>query len=294
VIGPLANPITSILATSPPIFPNGVSADYSGVWTSTLVVPSTNILMTSLTFNNLQGITGTLSMTGLTALSSLGFPALTTTVGSLSIGSLPALTAMAFPLLTAVGAHFSVANCVAFAAMSFPSLGRVGGNFSIAALAGCTTISVPLLKVVEGDFSMGGLTACTTVNFSGLTEVKGKISVSTGAALTALAFGSLERVGTNLTGGNAITIGPLLAGVTVFTLSNNLKQINGSIYIDCALSVVAVDALLIRLAALNGSGGTTAFSNLSVTLAGVSSPPSAAGLGAKNTLMGRGCAVVHN
>jgi hypothetical protein len=63
---------------------------------------------------------------------------------------------------------------------------------------------------------------------------------------------------------------------------------------SCALNQASVDDLLVRLAALDGTGLTTAYSSKTVTILGTSAAPSATGLAAKATLAARGCTVTHN
>jgi hypothetical protein len=62
-----------------------------------------------------------------------------------------------------------------------------------------------------------------------------------------------------------------------------------------ALNQTSVDGILVSLAALNGTGGTTAYSSHTVNLSGgTSSTPSSIGLTAKTTLVARGCTVTTN
>ena len=294
ISGQLTTPITAIATASPPIFPNGVSADYSGIWASTLVIPATNVALTGITFTNLQGITGTLLLTSMPALASASFPGLTTVVGSVAVTSLAGLMSVAAPLLSNIGASLTVANCVALPSINLPGLQRINADLSVSNLAGCTSISAPNLAYVGGGFNLGGLVGAVAVNFGGLVEVVGRINLYEIAALTTVSLTSLEYIGRGLAGGNALTIGPLAASIVSFTLSNSLKCVNGSVYINSSLGQVSVNALLVRLAALNGQGGTTLFANQSVTLAGASAPPSLDGLTAKTALQARGCTVVTN
>jgi hypothetical protein len=117
------------------------------------------------------------------------------------------------------------------------------------------------------------------------------------AALTTISFGAIERIGTTTTTGNVFSLITATGAITTLTIPNTLKQIGkggGNVVLtSCALNQTSVDNLLIRLAALNGTNGTTAFSNRTVTITGTSSAPSATGLAAKATLVARGCTVTH-
>lgn len=293
-VGVVAEPITAILTPPPTAINSVVTPDYSGIWASTLVVPSVNVDITTLTFSNLQGLTGTLSISGLVALSFLNFPELKVVMGGFSTSNLAGLTSLSCPLLTVVVGNFNIASNVAFAIISVPSLITVYGNFSLNTLAGCTTVNFAGLTTVEGNFSINELAACTTVSLPNLTQIKGRLSISTAPAITNLTFSSLEKIGCNLTDGNAISLGPTLTGLTIFKLSNSLKEVNGSVYINCPLSAVSVDALLAQFASLDGTNGTTLFTNENITITGTSAAPSANGIASKNTLISRGCTVITN
>ena len=118
------------------------------------------------------------------------------------------------------------------------------------------------------------------------------------AALTSLSVPAIERIGTAITSGNAIQINAGTGALTTFELPATLKQVGdtaGNVVItSAALNQASVDSILIRLAALNGTGGTMAFSNRTVTITGTSAAPSSTGLAAKATLVARGCTVTHN
>jgi hypothetical protein len=293
-VGEVVEPITAILTPPPTAINSVVSPDYSGIWASTLVVPRANSAITSLSFNNLQGLTGTLSISGLAALSLLKFPELKAVMGGFSTSNLAGLTNVSCPLLTVVVGNFNIASNVAFAIISIPSLISVHSNFSLSTLAGATTVNFSSLTNVGGNFSLDGLDACTSVGFPNLTEIKGRLSISTAPAITNLTFSSLEKIGSNLTEGNAISIGPTLTGLTVFKLSNSVKEVNGSVYINCPLSGASVDALLAQFVSLDGSNGTTLFANENITISGTSVAPSASGLASKAILEDRGCTVYTN
>jgi hypothetical protein len=118
------------------------------------------------------------------------------------------------------------------------------------------------------------------------------------AALTSISIPVIERIGTTVTSGSVISLISGLAALSTFQLPSTLKQIGsgaGNVVItSAALNQASVDSILVRLAALNGSNGTTAFSSRVVTITGTSSTPSATGLAAKATLVARGCTVTNN
>jgi hypothetical protein len=85
------------------------------------------------------------------------------------------------------------------------------------------------------------------------------------------------------------------AALSTFTLGSTLRLVNANVIMtSCALTQASVDGLLVRLAALDGTGLTTAYSSKTVTITGTSATPSATGLAAKSTLVARGCTVTNN
>jgi hypothetical protein len=100
-----------------------------------------------------------------------------------------------------------------------------------------------------------------------------------------------------LVGAGGINMGGGLANLlATFSMGSTLKSIGGNVsFAGCALNQASVDGILVSLAALDGTGGTTAYSSKTVTLTGgTNSTPSATGLTAKATLQGRGCTVTNN
>jgi hypothetical protein len=61
------------------------------------------------------------------------------------------------------------------------------------------------------------------------------------------------------------------------------------------LDAASVNGILVSLAALDGTNGTTAYSSKTILLnGGTSATPSGAGITAKATLVARGCVVTTN
>jgi len=388
--GTLTVPPIIILDTPNPVQIGSSVADYSGKWASTIIISSANQWLTSISFTDLQGITGnftsstilvltslsfpvlttiggsfnptnTNSLTSLNlpllttvggsftpnlmasltsldlpalttvggnfqpnsmaALTSLSVPALTTVGGNFSLSSMTALTSLSVPALTTVGGSFSstvigtltslslpalttvrgsvtTSSFPALTSMSFPVLTTVGGSFSPDSMAALTSLSLPALTTVGGNFLPAIMAALTSISLPALTTVGGSFGTGTMASLTSLSVPVIERIGTNLTSGSIIIISTNTAALTTFQLPSTLKQIgNGAgnvVITSAALNQASVDSILVRLAALDGTNGTTLFSNRTVTITGTSSAPSSTGLAAKSTLVSRGCTVTTN
>jgi hypothetical protein len=130
-----------------------------------------------------------------------------------------------------------------------------------------TSYSFPKLKLIEGSFSLAG----------------------TKSSLTSISFGALEAITSTFTMPTTAT------SLTSFSFANTLKLFASNfVTTSNSLNQASVDNILIRLAALDGTGGTLAYSSRTVTITGGAATPSAAGLAAKAILVGRGCTVTNN
>lgn len=194
------------------------------------------------------------------------------------------LTTLTMPLLAYIG---GVLNTVmnTLTTFSLPSLISINANFG-ATSTGTTTLSMPLLSYVGGALAVN-FGAVTTVNLSGLQYVGVNIAF-TAAALTSLSFPALVSVGT--------TIVATAANLVNFSMGSTLKSVGGNFTLTGAkLNQASVDGILVSLAALDGTAGTTAYSSKTVNVSGgTNATPSATGLAAKATLVGRGCTVTNN
>lgn len=273
--------ITATNAVSfPPIFRiqprdvevNGVmvsAANPTDKWVDSIGYSDT--FVTQLAFNDLSGVGGDLYPNKMIALTNLSLPELVNVGGNFTPSNMGSVT-LSFPALANVGKDFNPYNMGANT-LSFPALANVGGNFTPGNM-GETTLSFPELKVVGGYFHPAGMVGLETVSLP-----------------------KIERIGTGLTSGNALYFDVLTDNLINFALPETLKQVGGMagnvVFTSCKLNQASVDNILIRLAALDGTNGTVAFSNRIVTITGTSSTPSAAGLSAKATLVSRGCTVTH-
>ena len=208
------------------------------------------------------------------------------------------LTGVEFPNLEFIGTSFSPSGMAALTSLSLPALTTVGGTFNPNSMTALASLSLPVLTTVGINFSPSGMAALTSLSLPALTTVGGTFNPNSKAALTSLSLPAVEVIGATLTSGNAIQINNSTAALTSFTLPTTLKQVGGSAgnvtITSAALDQASVDNILERLAALDGTNGTVAFSSRTVTITDTSSTPSAAGLAAKATLVARGCTVTHN
>lgn len=199
----------------------------------------------------------------LSALTSVDLSALQT-AGTVGIGTdsadVSALATLLLPALVTSGI-FTLAGA-AVAALDLSALEEVD-SLSITACAALAALDLSALVTNHGALTLGGL-AITALDLSALVT-SGAISVTTCAGLTSVTFAALKHVTGNVT-------------------------VTGA-----ALTEAAVDAILVRLAGLDGTAGTTSYDSKTVNLSGgTSAPPSATGLTAKGVLEGRSCTVTVN
>jgi hypothetical protein len=142
------------------------------------------------------------------------------------------------------------------------------GGFNDAVNSAMISYSFPKLKLIENAFSLAG----------------------TKSSLTSISFGALEAMTTP-----SFVMPTTSPSLTSFSFANTLKLFNANfITTSNSLNQASVDNILIRLAALDGTNGTLAYSSRTVTITGGAATPSAAGLAAKAILVGRGCTVTNN
>jgi len=291
---------------------------------------SSNALLTSLSFPVLSFCGANFSITGNPLLTTLSIPALTVVIGAFSAGTNASLVTLSASSLAAVGAGFTPSTWASLTTLSIPNLAAVGalasGSFGPTAMNLLPTLSAPALTYVSSGFIPSQMASLTTFSFPALSFIGGNFLPTTMAALVTMSLPALASVGVDLartvfTGGNiapatmgnlttltfpvievigstssiSINIITAMAALSTFTLGSTLQRVDGNVIMtSCALLVASVDGILVRLAALDGTGLTTAYSSKTVTITGTSATPSATGLAAKATLVARGCTVTHN
>lgn len=292
--------------------------------------------MTSLALTNLNCLTSGMNVTGSTVLATLAFPALVLLgSGTYQITSLPALTSLNLSAVQFALGPITLSTMTVLASFNLTNLEYASGitissvqsltSFTAPALVTCvgpltltdtalSSISLPVLTAVQqGAFTVGGASNPSLISISApnLVNVDGNVDLSAISNLTSMNLNKLALAGDILLEGASplttlslpalIRCGSILlssmASLTTFSMGATLKRVSGNVSVSgCALNQASVDGVLARLAALDGTNGTTAFSGpQSVALnAGTSSTPSSAGLTSKATLQARGVKVIHN
>lgn len=236
----------------------------------------------TLNLGNIQQINGSLSAVW-AAMTSISAPNLVAVTGALS-STFPLATTFSFPNLVYVNGNCG-SSCNSLVTMSYPALQYVNGAFNPVGTS-LTTLSAPNLLTVGGNFAPN-MALCTTFTFTNLTKVIGNYT-PTFAALTTMSLPAIVSLGGTVT----VTA----ANLVNFSFGSILKSVGSNVTMTgMALNQASVDGILVSLAALDGTGGTTAYSSKTVNLSGgTSSTPSATGLAAKATLVGRSCTVTTN
>ena len=266
-------------------------------------VPYNMNTLTSLSAPALAYVGGAYSPTGMDALTTLSAPALTYVGLGFTPSSLRYITTISVPSLVYVGTNFQPGFFDYITSISAPALTYVGTDFKPNTMALLTTLSTPLLEFIGYNLGPYTMAKLTTLSFPALKSVgvnlnrtdytPGNISPSSMVLLNSFTMPAIEVIGSAGSGSILFVSGtPALA---TFTMGSTLRRVNGNVNMtSCALLVASVDGVLVSLAALNGTGLTTAYSTKTVTITGTSATPSATGLAAKSTLVARGCTVTHN
>lgn len=223
--------------------------------------------LTSVSFPQLSAMPGdtVLDFSNAPTLETVDISALRT-VSSLALNTLPEFTTLDCGVLTQVGAQLAFVTLPLVTALDLSALVRAGAD------AGVEFNDLALLESI--DFS--------------LVEVCGDVLIEECPELTAFTLPQIKRLGGLEFAGD---VGSL---VTV-TLGAGLLLVNNEIDLAAApLNQASVDNVLVRLAALDGTGGTTSYDNHTIDLSGSCAIPSATGLTAKGVLEGRGNTVTVN
>lgn len=263
--------------------------------------------LTTLSIPSLVNVLAAFSPNLFATLTTFSAPALVLIGASFGPNTMASLTTLSIPVLQGVGVisngSFAPSSMALLPTLSAPALTFVGTNFSPSSMASLTTFSIPVLAYVGGNFSPATMAALVTMSAPALTSVGvdlartvftgGNIAPATMGNLTTLTFPVIEVIGSSSS--ISINIITAMAALSTFTLGSTLQRVEGNVIMTSnALLVASVDGILVRLAALDGTGLTTAYSSKTVTITGTSATPSATGLAAKATLVARGCTVTHN
>lgn len=196
--------------------------------------------------------------------------------------------------------------------LDLSSLAYVGSSLAIGMHASAG-VDLSSLEYVGGVITININEQPTLPDLSSLRYTGDSISLTYAqAASGALTFTALEHIGgnvtfaiPNLTGAHFPALVSMDGGfnlssgddgnMTSFTFGSDLKRISGDLgFSGTAFDQASVDGILVSMAALDGSNGTTSFDNGTIDLSGANAVPGPDGAAAINTLQDRGNTVTVN
>lgn len=295
--------------------------DIEGLYSNGITFGSENTTITSISFPALKQIitagngNSSYNWNGVPNLTTILFPELEYAFSiGLYFSNCPLLSNLNFSKLKYSGLIF-ISSCQSISSISFPELERIdvslnsSGSISIQTnMNSLSSLSFPKLKLIISSkstdsifFSFGSSATVKQILFPKLEIATGRIRISNSNQVETISFPEIVEIDSceSTASASAISITGVMTNLTSFTLGSTLKKVGsstgGDVLINTgSLDQSSVDNILIRLAYLDGANGTTAYSNRTVTITGLSSAPSAAGLAAKSTLIARGCTVTTN
>lgn len=151
-----------------------------------------------------------------------------------------------------------------------------------------TTIEFTNLISANGIF-FSGKGFLTSLSFPALTDIPSPgVEMLNMSGLTTLLFTALVNV-------DELIFPFGMGALTSFSVGTGLKSVGGDVNFTAgALDVTSVNNLLIALAALDGTNGTTLYTGHTVTIGGTSAAPTGAGATAKAALISAGNSVSTN
>lgn len=198
------------------------------------------------------------------------------------------LATLNFPELLFIARGIQIVNSTAITSISFPKLEVIGGTFTNNAPNIATYNFPEALEIF--NFNDSQSTAVTAYSFPKLKVLSGFTLTGTKSSLTSISFGALIHYAAG-----TFNMPTTSASLSSFTFANTLKSFGANfVTTSNSLNQASVDNILVRLAALDGTNGTAAYSNKTVTITGGAATPSATGLAAITTLQARGCTVTTN
>ena len=269
----------ALTRTVPSVIDNGdgtAMGNPYGKWVSNFGI-DTQPGITTVDFRDLAGITTTFGyVSTFPNATAIGYPALTLYPGGFTYGgpyggtNLPNLVTLDFS-----GLEILQGNMDVYGAAAFPVL----TNWDLSSLTIATGYLAPQLPSVP-IFDWSALKQC---RFIVIGNCPALVTIHTPALVSLPDDSTMGSVYVH-SGVGALT--SWLCPSTLMQVGHGINIVGG------ALDQASVDSWLIRLAALDGTNGTTLYENNVVTIMG--SAPSSVGLAAAAVLTGRGCTVTHN
>ena len=219
--------------------------------------------------------------------------------GNDSLTSINLTSGNEYPYLTSITA--GQCNRLILSVQNAPVLSTIPsievGRYELTSCPSITNSDLTLTSQHVG-FSFTNMTGITSLILPNTLHTD--LYIQDCANITEVDLPTVELIG-------GINFGQSCTSLTTFNIGSSLKRVgfypnkylennyfDSLIQITCPLDQASVDNVLVRLAALDGTNGTTIFDNQIVNLSGACSTPSQTGLDAVAVLQGRNCLVNHN
>lgn len=290
----LSSPIVSLTSNTTQIIAETVLGAFNYTETAVATLPVNNRL-TSISFNNIQGLNGIFNITTAANVVSFGFPELLFTNSTLAFSTLNSLTSLNFPKLIEVGGVFTIQSCASLASINAPELTTVYSGFNPNNNNILASINMPKLRKVSGQVGLYTCPLMTNYSLPSLEICLGFTMQGSNPALTTLSFPKLKYC----YGIIDIYSNTSLANFTL-PINGDLKAITQNITMTGnALTAASVENILVAVATLDGTNGTTAYtSGKIINLSGGTSSGTAAltpaAIVARDLLLSRGITVTLN
>jgi hypothetical protein len=235
-------------------------------------------------------------------LQTISAPLLENSNGGLDFSNCYNLTTMDFPSLTLVNSAISFGNNVMLSTINFPLLEIVSLlniNFSDPGITGFRQSMFPSLR--KASFSIGyNYLPSFEIDFPLLTDLTNNTNGSSASSLTQINLPALVNIYYYQSLSDFFTLTNVILGAVGVTKKWGGSGMSGTsspnVYFQsCALNQTSVDNILMVLASLDGTNGTTYTANGTIILSGGSnSSPSSSGTMVIMTLQSRGFYVSTN
>lgn len=249
----------SFFSTAPgvfSIFPDNIVIEADGAWLRDIDIDEDNKdggLLT-LEFANLTGVLADIDIYDFDELEELHFPELAIVGEQTSFSDLQSLTQLSLPKLEAVVEYFQFYRLNALEEIDLPLLKyteylSVDTNGSLTSLSAESLLRARYIYV-SNNYSL------TVVDFPSIISIDDGIEISGNSSLTSVNLPDLEVVG-------SMNLGNNLSSLVNFEYGNSLKQIKqDQNFGGCALNHASVSSIISTTASLDGTGGTTEFTNM--------------------------------
>lgn len=280
---------------------SGEKFDYPGLWISEPQISNIGSNISSATYPNVVGISNITIASALTNCSSISFPSLKIITGNTaSAFNATGLNSIYMPELEVITGSFNL-SASSLSVLYTPKLKFVGALALNAGLSNLQNLEISSLRIVNSNFNPGGtggnnMNSVTKIDAPSLEYVNGTFTPGNMTSLSGIYLPKIKIIN------GAVTVNSTTTGSNLnhFDLGSSLVQLNGNISLSGQkLTADSVNNILIRLAALDGTGETVIYpSGRTITLnggtsAGLSSLSPVAS-GARSTLITRGVTVNLN